>query len=140
MFYLDTSLLVAAIMQEPNSEEIRIWLGKQAPKDLLISDWVTTEFSSALSLQMRTGTINPEQRAFALGSFTDLLDNSLSVLTVERGHFQVASKYCDSHITKLRAGDALHLAVAAAHGAIVCTRDEALAKAGPIVGVATRLF
>jgi hypothetical protein len=37
----------------------------------------------------------------------------------------------------LRAGDALHLAVAAEHGATLWTLDVRLAEAGPVLGVAT---
>jgi predicted nucleic acid-binding protein len=38
----------------------------------------------------------------------------------------------------LRAGDALHLAVCAEHGATLCTLDQRLAEAAPSVGVATK--
>ncbi len=37
----------------------------------------------------------------------------------------------------LRAGDALHLAVAAEHGATLWTLDVRMAEAGPVLGVVT---
>jgi predicted nucleic acid-binding protein len=58
-------------------------------------------------------------------------------LSVAASHFRIAAKYVDQHALGLRAGDALHLAVAADHGAVVCTLDQRLAEAGPVLGVAT---
>ena len=41
------------------------------------------------------------------------------------------------HAIGLRAGDALHLAICADHGATLCTLDRRLGDAGPLVGVRT---
>jgi predicted nucleic acid-binding protein len=56
------------------------------------------------------------------------------------GHFRAAAKFVDQHALGLRAGDALHLATAAEHGATVCTLDRCLAEAGPLLGVSTRFL
>ena len=40
----------------------------------------------------------------------------------------------------LRAGDALHLAICADHGATLCTLDRRLSEAGPALGVRTMLL
>jgi hypothetical protein len=42
-------LLVAALANEAATERVQIWLERQPPERLLISDWVVTEFASALS-------------------------------------------------------------------------------------------
>jgi predicted nucleic acid-binding protein len=42
--------------------------------------------------------------------------------------------------TTLRAGDGLHLAIAAAHGATVFTFDRALVAAGAILGISVTLL
>jgi len=78
MLYLDTSLLVAALTNEAETERIQGWLGGQAEDDLAISDWVVTEFSSALSIKLRAGHIEPAHRADALAMFARLTTDNLS--------------------------------------------------------------
>jgi uncharacterized protein len=43
MLYLDTSLLVAALTNAEQTENIQRWLGEQSADELAASDWVTTE-------------------------------------------------------------------------------------------------
>ena len=62
------------------------------------------------------------------------------MLEVTGGNFCTAAKYVDQHALGLRAGDALHLAIASEHGASVHTLDQRLAAAGPALGILTRLL
>ena len=56
--YVDTSILVAALAKEAHTARAQRWLTTAAPGELAISDWGIAEFSSALSIKMRTGQIN----------------------------------------------------------------------------------
>jgi uncharacterized protein len=58
MFYLDTSVLVAAITKESGSPSVRDWLAAREPGELATSAWVATEFHSALGIKVRSGGLS----------------------------------------------------------------------------------
>jgi uncharacterized protein len=140
MLYLDTSLLVAALTNEAETGRIQSWLGQQTEDDLAISDWAVTEFSSALSIKLRAGRIEPAHRAESLAVFTRLTTESFAIVPVSRLQFRTAARLANQHALGLRAGDALHLAICADHGATLCTLDRRLDDAGSALGIKTMLL
>lgn len=140
MLYLDTSLLVAALTRERETGRMQAWLGEQEPDNLAISGWVMAEFSSALSIKLRARQIDAAQRAAALAMFTRLSAESFMTLPISGMQFRTAARFADQHALGLRAGDALHLAICADHGASLCTLDRRLHLAGEALGVATVLL
>ncbi len=115
MLYLDTSLIVAALSHE-------------------------AKMSSAMAIKLRTGQINLGQRAAALAMFNKLVAESFTVLGVMGGQLRAAARFADQQALGLRAGDALHLAIASEHGATVHTLDQRLAAAGLALGVPAQLL
>jgi predicted nucleic acid-binding protein len=140
MLYLDTSILVSALTNEADTAAVQAWLAGQVARDLTISDWVVTEFSSAMSIKLRSGQLGPDHRAAALASFTRLAAETLRILPVERASFRTAARFADQPTLNLRAGDALHLAICAEWGATLCTLDRRLGEAAPVVGVGSVLL
>jgi predicted nucleic acid-binding protein len=140
MLYLDTSLLVAVLTREIKTAIVLAWLGNQEPAELAISEWVATEFSAALSIKLRTGQIEANDRAGALAKFAGLCAESLAILPISDIHFRTAARFADQHGLGLRAGDALHLAICADHGAALYTLDRRQSEAGSVLGMSTTLL
>jgi uncharacterized protein len=138
MIYVDTSVIVSALTREADTALSQTWLASQETSELTISDWTVTEFASALSMKLRTGALNADHRADALSAFTRLCAESLRTLPATREDFRAAARFADQSELNLRAGDALHLAICANHGASLCTLDRRLAEAAPRVGVPVR--
>ena len=138
--YLDTSLLVSAVANEPRSAKSRAWFERQKPDGFVISDWVVAEFSAALSIKLRTGALTVSQRSTALEIFGRLIEQSLKILPVESRHFRAAARLADQFALGLRAGDALHLAIAVGHSATICTLDRRLAEAAGSLGINAELI
>ncbi len=111
------------------------WLTRQGSFDLTISDWVITEFASALSVKVRMGRLGLADRARTASLFTRLQGESIAVMPITRDHFLTAARFANQSALGLRAGDALHVAIAAAWGATLCTLAKRLAEGAVPLGV-----
>lgn len=116
MIYLDTSVLVALLTNEASAPAIRDWYVRNSFKVLLTADWTITEFSSAVALKVRTLQLTTQQAKAVLEAFNDFADGGMRVLAVSRQAFHEAADRIQK-MQGLRAGDALHLCVAAEAGA-----------------------
>jgi uncharacterized protein len=129
VIYLDTSVVVPLLVRERESSRVRRRLAGFAPGELAISDWMQTEFVSALGIKVRIRDLERQTALDVASAFQSLADESLTVLTPEARDFSLASQYLERFETGLRAGDALHLAIASNHGAgKLYSLDRALVK------------
>jgi predicted nucleic acid-binding protein len=68
--------------------------------------------------------------------FEDMLTSAISVILPIADDFNLAKQYLGKFETGLRAGDALHLAIARNHGAEkIYSLDKAFIKAGNMLGL-----
>ncbi|MDV4178486.1 type II toxin-antitoxin system VapC family toxin [Rhizobium brockwellii] len=140
MLYIDTSVLIAAWTIETRTDDVQQWLATLRSEEIAVSGWTITEFSSAVALKTRNGQIDPADRGKALAMFRELCSTTFEILPISRAHFIEAARMTDQFDIGLRAGDALHLAVALGNDATLITLDMGLAKACAIVGAKHQLL
>jgi hypothetical protein len=134
LIYLDASVVVSTFLSDVHTSRVMAWLStvSEAPA---LSNWTVTEFSSAATAQERMGRITRDRRLVAEQNFDAWL------LAVEQApmivaDFALARDFLRRSLPRLRAGDALHLAVARRFGARVATLDAVMADAALAVGLA----
>ena len=127
MVYVDTSVIVALLTVEPRTQDVTGWYAglRDTPT---CSDWLLTEFCSAISIKLRTGQINEANAKRVRKEFKLLAEGGLRIVPVSRSAFGLAAEMIRQHDHGLRAGDSLHLAVALELGAShMATLDGTLA-------------
>ena len=111
MVYVDTSVLVALLTNEASAGRIAQWYGKET-RTLVSGDWCVTEFASALALKERTGQLTRKQSNAAWTLFNEFCGGSLRLMPLDRELFAQSAHLVRESKNGLRAGDALHLALA----------------------------
>lgn len=129
--YIDTSVVVSFFIRDDHAEAARRWAATD-PR-VAISDWTTTEFSSALSHHVRLGSLSDRERKVAELAF-DRWAARGTVLEVARERFQDARVLMQGH-RRLRAPDALHLAIARHQGLPLATLDDDMRDAAVAEGL-----
>ena len=128
MVYVDTSVVVSLLTLEPSSESVAAWFSGLAEMPVS-SDWLLTEFSSAISIKLRTGQLSGVAARAVHREFERLTSSGLRLAPVSRAAFKAAADIARAHGQGLRSGDALHLAVAREIGAKeIATLDGTMAK------------
>ena len=138
--YLDTSLVVSALSNEPRSPEMRRWLASCPGDDLLISDWVMTEVSAAFAVKVRTGDLSPTMHESAIRQFSLMGARLFQKVPFDVRFFKVAADMAGQPEAGLRVSDALHLAICAQQADRLCTLDAGQAQAGAQLGMVVILL
>jgi predicted nucleic acid-binding protein len=129
--YIDTSVVVSFFIQDDHADAARRWA--RTDPSVAISDWTATEFSSALSHHVRLGSLSDRERKAAELAFDRWAMRGV-VLEVARARFQDARILMQGH-RRLRAPDALHLAIARHEGLPLATLDHDLRDAAVAEGL-----
>jgi len=136
--YLDTSLLVASVSSEATNQRVQAWM-RDIERGFVISDWSLAEFASAVMIKQRVGTMSVDQCREAKRWFELFADDVATLLPVSRSAFRRSAELAGTAKLKVRAADALHLAIAEAAGATLCTLDHDQAAAGEAASIRTLL-
>lgn len=100
----------------------------------MISAWTLTEMASIGVIKQRTGAIDSRTRQQALANFQRFASTHLGMTEIEPVDFRTATVFIETP-TALRAGDALHLAVARRLGAKVASLDKRMSEAAAVLGL-----
>ncbi len=135
MVYIDTSALVPAFIREPKSEAVLAWI-EASGEGLVVSEWSIAEFASAAAVKVRTGEIASTMAKQARTRFLDFVQDHCSIALPQRAEFRRAADLAGDASLKLRAGDALHLAIAEASKVqgILCL-DETMGAGAKMIGL-----
>ena len=113
MIYIDTSALVPVFIREPKSAAVVAWLESTGER-LAISEWSLVEFASATAMKVRTGQTSASLAKQANTRVREFAQTHCTIAIPGREEFSRAAELAADETLKLRAGDALHLAIAAA--------------------------
>lgn len=138
MRYFDTSFLVPLILLEATSEPITAFFGSLRDEDLAVSHWTRVEFASLLAREVRMGGLDTAVARRAGSRFETMIRQSFVVLLPNVDDFNQAGNWLGRFGTGLRAGDALHLAIAGNRGAdVIYSLDRRMIAAGKKLGLPT---
>jgi predicted nucleic acid-binding protein len=134
VIYFDTSFLIPLVLPEPTSERVAAFVRDLPADQLAVSQWTRVEFSSVIAREVRMGGLDAAAAARADTRFQAMVHDSFQVLLPTIADYDLARTYLARFETGLRAGDALHLAIATNHGAeTLYSLDQGLVRAGAIL-------
>ena len=129
MIYFDTSFIAPLFIAEPASESVEAYVLRLEPEELATSVWAQVELASLVSRKVRMGEFSESEGQSVRRELDRVLGESFDLLLPGAADFADAARYLGIRNTGLRAGDALHLAIAANRGARkILTLDEGLLK------------
>ena len=136
MRYFDASFLAPLILPEATSDRIAAFVRRLPAEAFTVSHWTRVEFSSLIAREVRIGGLDVQAAARADARFEAMVDESFAVLLPNADDFGLTKRYLGKFETRLRAGDALHLAVANNHrAAVIYSLDKTLLRAGKMLGL-----
>jgi predicted nucleic acid-binding protein len=140
VLYFHTSFLAPLIFPEATSDKIAAFVRRLPAAELAVSHWTRVEFSSLIAREVRMSGLDTQAARRADARFEAMVDESFSVLLPNAADFGLAKRYLGQFETGLRAGDALHLAVAKNHrAAVIYSLDKRLLKAGKILDLPVKM-
>ncbi len=138
--YFDTSFLVPLLISEPRTAQVeKFFENLHEGEILLFSRWGQLEFASVAARLFRMGEMSANDAQTVIGEFNRLLIQSFRLHTPTADDFRRARNFIGDFQTKLRSGDALHLAMAANQNVDkIHTLDNGMLEAGNLLGLSVQ--
>jgi predicted nucleic acid-binding protein len=134
VLYFDTSFLAPLVLPESTSDKIAAFVRRLPVEELTVSHWTRVEFSSLIARDVRMSVLDAAAGERADARFEAMVDASFAVLLPNADDFGLAKRYLGKFNTGLRAGDALHLAIADnRQAAAIYSLDKGLLMAGRLL-------
>lgn len=134
--YFDTSFLAPLVKREATSGAIADFFVKADRLGLTTSHWTRAEFSSLIARDVRMKGTDAKTAAKVEGRFESLLAASFDLLMPTIKDIELCKRYLQHYESALRAGDALHLAIARNNNAqAIYSLDDRMIRAGKLLGL-----
>lgn len=135
--YLDASILVSFFVNDSMSARADA-LVRSLSVPLLVSDFASAEFASALGRRVRMGRIGPDDAKATLSDLDAWVGGAANSVSLEAADISAASTFLRRLDLYLRTPDAIHIAIAQRVGAELATFDERMAECARALGAAMR--
>lgn len=136
MIYFDTSFLAPLVRQETTSEAVEQFFARGPQPQLWTSHWTRVEFCSGVARDVRMKALTPDEAAIAISDFESKLSSAFYFLSIGTLDCELARDFLQHYEAGLRAGDALHLAIAKNNNAeTIYTLDARMLRAGLLLGL-----
>jgi uncharacterized protein len=133
--YLDASVILSNLVEEPASPAVRQYL-LVSGQQLLISDFAAAEVASGLSRLVRMQLLDRSDAIARLEDFDVWRAAISSQVDVHSSDVRLACAYVRRFELRLRAPDALNLAIARRLDVALVTLDGRMAAAARSIGIA----
>ena len=130
--YIDTSVLVSLMVLDANTDRAR----QLAPSQFIVSDLTAAEFTSALAIRFRTGSLTRDEVRSAHGLFDAWRARNAESADVLSADFRAAETIIRTLDYPLKTADATHIVIARRLGAALATFDATMAREAPRLGLA----
>ena len=136
MVYVDTSALVPLFIRESSTDTVIDWLESSGER-IAVSEWTLVEFASAAAIKLRTGQATAKLAKQATARMHEFTKKHCMIAVPGRESFRRAAELAGNDALKLRAGDALHLAIAESLNAqVILCLDDAMTESAKLLGMA----
>ena len=130
--YVDSGVLLSLFLGDSGFAAAERWLLDQDERPLWVSHWVLVEFADVVAVGVRRGELTASRGTTIHAEFAGFRQERLSLLEPRGVEFLQAMEWLERSMqppAKLRAADALHLAISQRHALELTSADGDLIRA-----------